>query len=99
VAPCPNRETALVVAAVLCSTWTRVLVRVTADEARGGYRRYNARITGAVPIPHHGPARDHLIELSRTAHHSHVSQSDLDGAVADALGLPPDTRATLAGLA
>jgi hypothetical protein len=99
IAPCPNQETALVAAAVLCSTWTRVLVAVTADEARGGYRRYNARITGAIPIPHAGPARDRLVELSRTAHYTHVSQSDLDGTVADALGLPPATRALLADLA
>jgi hypothetical protein len=100
VAPCPDRETALVVAAVLGSTWSRALVRATADEARGGYRRYNARITGPLPIPEPGPARDRAAELSRAAHHSDdVAQTDLDRAVADALGLPAAVRDALRSLA
>jgi len=100
VASCPDRDTALVVAAVLNTTWARELLRATADEARGGYRRHNARATEAVPIPPGGAPRDRVIELSRAAHHAdHVPDSDLDGAVADALGLSADVRATLADLA
>jgi hypothetical protein len=100
VAPCPDRETALVVAAVLNTTWARELLRATADEARGGYRRHNARATEVVPIPSSGAARDRVIEVSRAAHHAgHVPDSDLDGAVADALGLLADVRAALADLA
>jgi hypothetical protein len=100
VAACPDRETALLVAAVLNSTWTRVLIRATADEAQNGYRRHNARITGVIPLPATGEARDRVVALSRAAHRTgHVSQPDLDRAIADALGLPADVRAALAGLA
>jgi hypothetical protein len=100
VAACPDRDTALVVAATLNTTWTRALLCATADEARGGYRRYNARATGPVPLPPPGSARDRVAALSRAAHRTgHVSQSDLDGAVAQALGLAADVRAALADLA
>jgi hypothetical protein len=100
VASCADRDTALVVAAVLNSAWIRELLRTTADEARGGYRRYNARVTATVPIPAPGGARDRVAELSRLAHHGdHVSHDDLDTAVADALGLPADVRAALIQLA
>jgi hypothetical protein len=100
VAACPDRDTALTVAATLDTTWTQALLWATADEARGGYRRYNARVTGGVPIPVPSPERDRVVALSREAHLTgHVSQPDLDRAVADALGLPADVRATLAHLA
>jgi hypothetical protein len=100
VTACPDREAALLVAAVLNSTWAGVLLAATADEAQNGYRRLNARATSAVPIPSAGPARDRVVALSRAAHRDgHVSQPDLDGAVADALELSPDVRTVLAELA
>jgi hypothetical protein len=100
VAACPDRDTALLVAAVLNSTWARVLLAATADEAQNGYRRLNARVMSAVPIPPAGAARDRVVALSRAAHHhGRVFQPDLDGAVADALDLAADVRTALARLA
>ncbi len=55
VAAVPDRETALVMAAVLNSTWSYAVAVVMADEARGGYRRLNARVAGSIPLP--GPGR------------------------------------------
>lgn len=95
-----DRETVLAVAAMLNTTWARVLLGTAADEARGGYRRYNARITATLPLPAAGEPRAALAAVSRRAHHhGDVSQHELDGAAADALGLPAAVRATLRALA
>jgi hypothetical protein len=100
VSAAPDEPTALALAATLNSTWIRVLLRLRADEARGGYRRHNARAMGAVPVPPDGEHRQRLVELSRDAHYSHdISQQDLDRAVAQALGLDAATCADLADLA
>jgi hypothetical protein len=96
----PDAETALVIAAVLNSTWTHALVLSTADEARGGYRRINARVVAAVPIPPAGERRVALARLSADRHkRGSVNDEDLDDAVAEALALPPATRTTLRALA
>jgi len=96
----PDQETALAVSATFNSAWVRVLLRVVADEARGGYRRHNARAMATVPVPPPGPARAALAALSLRAHlHHDVSQPDLDRAVASALGLPEPVRAELRALA
>jgi hypothetical protein len=95
-----DRQTALVAAAMLNTTWARVLLRAGADEARGGYRRYNARATAPLPLPALGPGRMALAALSRRAHrHGDVTQNDLDLTAADALDLPSSVRATLRALA
>jgi len=85
----PDREGALAAAAVLNSTWAEAYVRAHADEARGGYRRINARVTGAIPVPDAGSSRTALCDLSLLAHQSprHVTRQDLDAAVARALSL------------
>ncbi len=96
----PDREMALALAATLNSTWVRVLLRTVADEARGGYRRHNARAMATVPVPSPGPARAGLAALSARAHlHHDISQNDLDRAVAEALGLSEPVRAELRALA
>jgi hypothetical protein len=100
VSAAPDDETALAIAATINSAWVRVLVHAVADEARGGYRRFNARAVGCVPVPAAGAARRHLAHLSRAAHTSHdVDACEIDEAVADALGLSRDVRATLRALA
>lgn len=38
-------------AALLNSRWCTALARLTADPARGGFRRFNARVVGALPFP------------------------------------------------
>jgi hypothetical protein len=95
-----DEESALAIAATLNSVWVRVLVHAVADEARGGYRRFNARAVGRAPVPAPGPARRHLAALSRSAHTTHdIDAGEIDAAVADALGLSGEVRATLRALA
>jgi hypothetical protein len=95
-----DREAVLAIAGMLNTTWARALLRAGADEARGGYRRYNARTTAALPIPAPGPGRAALAAASRRAHHHHdVTQHELDGVAADALDLPAAVRPTLRALA
>jgi hypothetical protein len=85
----PDAETALVITAVLNSTWTHALVASTADEARGGYRRINARVVAAVPVPPAGERRAALAHLCSVKHNQiPVNDEDLDEAVAEALALP-----------
>jgi len=99
VAPTPDDQTALVLAAVLNSTWAAAFISATADEARGQYRRINARAVSRIPVPPAGATRVTLAELSRRAHREDVDREDVDAAVADALGLSPATRRALRSLA
>jgi adenine-specific DNA-methyltransferase len=100
VAAAPDRECALAIAATLNSTWSRVQCIVTADEARGGYRRINARVASDVPVPQPRAQRKALADFSLYAHtHTNVSINDLDEAVAEALGLSARTRKVLLSLA
>ncbi len=100
VAAAPDRECALAITATLNSTWSRVHTILSADEARGGYRRINARVASDIPMPYPGAHRKALAELSLHAHkHSNVSTEDLDEAVANALGLSARTRKLLRSLA
>jgi hypothetical protein len=99
VASFPDRMTALAASAVLNSCWAAALIRVTADEARGGYRRCNARAIGTVPLPRSSSALRSLAELAREAHHaSSLAHADLDASVAEALGLPGPVQAQLRAL-
>lgn len=100
VAPAPDRDTALATVGVMNSTWAAALVAVTADEARGGYRRINARVAGEIPVPHQSPHLDRLVALSRSAHSTgSCDQEALDTAVADALSLSTAAREALRSLA
>ncbi|MBI4502773.1 MAG: N-6 DNA methylase [Gemmatimonadetes bacterium] len=95
-----DRDTALAIAAVFNSVWCAALARVTADEARGGYRRINVRVAAAFPVPPFGPGTLRLASLSASAHErTDVSADDLDEAVADAFDLPAAVRQTLRSLA
>jgi len=95
-----DRDAALALAATINSLWIRVLIRTLGDEARGGYRRWNARVMGLVPVPVAGPARTRLAALSLTAHTSDdIDADEIDTAVADALGLSSATRAALRAVA
>ena len=100
VAAAHNLEQALVIAAVMNSTWTAALVTVSADEARGGYRRINAGVAAQTPIPPPGRRFDALAALSLDAHRHHaIQQSSLDDAVADALGLTSSVQDRLRSMA
>lgn len=83
----PDRITALAITAVFNSTWAHAVALATADEARGGYRRINARVAGRLPVPADA-ARPSLAALSAAAHQDqHADQDQLDDAVAEAFGL------------
>jgi hypothetical protein len=91
-----DRTTALAAAAVLNSTWAEALIRATADEARGGYRRCNARVVGSIPLPTGTGAVRRLADLAHHAHHeSRWSHADLDTSVAEALKLSGPVQAQL----
>jgi hypothetical protein len=99
VAAFPDRASALAATAVLNSTWASAYVRVTADEARGGYRRCNARVIGRIPLPPPGRVQA-LAHLGHHAHHqSDVGTDQIDAAVAEALGLSERVQAALRSLA
>jgi hypothetical protein len=100
VCPLPDRVMALVVAAVLNSTWAAALLTAITDEARGGYRRLTAQAVARTPIPTSPDARATLSQVSAEVHHhGFASQPDLDRAVAEALELPSRTTAALRKLA
>lgn len=46
-----SAEDAHALAALLNTPWCTALARLAADAARGGYRRFNARVVGALPLP------------------------------------------------
>jgi hypothetical protein len=95
-----DRETALLIAGVFNSVWCDALASVTADEARGGYRRINLRVASGLPIPPSCPATESIIALSARAHeHTDFKAADLDDAVASAFDLPADSRRILRALA
>ncbi len=99
VACAPNNETAFVLTAVMNSTWTTALLTLCGDEARGGYRRMNARVANDVPIPPVNQTWPTLVTMSRSAHHDkNFNQTELDEAVADCFGLSESTRRALAGV-
>ena len=86
------------IAALLNSTWARALAVGLGDEARGGYRRFNARLTGSLPVPG-GDALEKLIELGYEAQKKQTPRSELDTIVAEALQLSARTKSNLRRLA
>jgi hypothetical protein len=47
---------AAALAALFNSCWLTALARLVADPARGGFRRFNARVVRGLPVPVHGSA-------------------------------------------
>ena len=95
----PSAQDAHVVTAVLNSTWVIPYVRSASDEARGGYRRLNARVMDRIPIPADAARRTSAISLSKRAHAQHVEQNELDEVVAEALDISAATQARLRTMA
>lgn len=86
-------DDALALAALLNSRWLGALAAVGADPARGGYRRFNARVVGALPAPPPGSAVwARLAECGRTL-------TTDDDCVADAFELDAAERRALGRLA
>ena len=100
VSSAPSSTAALAICAVMNSSFTCALVAATADEARGGYRRFNARVASEVPVPSNEDASQALAHLViRYQQFEDFDQADLDAAVAEALGLGSTTRDNLQRLA
>ncbi len=88
-----SADDAHALAALLNTTWYSCLARLTADPARGGFRRCNARVVAALPLP----ALDDLTwGRLATAGRAHQVPDDL---VADLLTLDARDRRVLAPLA
>jgi hypothetical protein len=80
---------AVALAALLNSRWLTALARLVADPARGGFRRFNARVVRDLPIPAAGaPAWAALAALGRR-------HEPADDAVADAFELDQADRRAL----
>jgi hypothetical protein len=90
-----TEDEALGLAAWLNCSWLRAAAAHGADEARGGYRRFGARVVGALPLP---PAAVHdrdLVAIARRGAERRV-QEELDARAADLLGLSAAHRRALA---
>jgi hypothetical protein len=81
---------AAALAALLNSRWMTAIARLGADPARGGFRRFNARVVRALPAPPAGSAA--WPTLARLGH-NHESADDI---VADTLELDSADRRALA---
>jgi hypothetical protein len=80
-------------AAWLNTRWLTALARLDADPARGGYRRFNARVVGGLPVP---DAQAPVWALLTPPDHDHRADDDL---VATALELDAHDRRALEPLA
>lgn len=81
---------AAALAALFNSCWLTALARLVADPARGGFRRFNARVVGGLPVP---PRESPLwAELTRRGERCEPA----DDLIADALELDAADRRALA---
>ncbi len=86
-------EDAHALAALFNSRWLTALARLRADPARGGFRRFNARVVSELPVPPaDAPAWRELATLGRRG----VSD---DNAVAELYHLDASDRRALAAIA
>jgi hypothetical protein len=84
-------------AALLNTRWCTALGRLAADPARGGFRRFNARVVGRLPLPHASPVQwAALAELGRRREAADTLVGELYGLDAREqralLRLAPDPR-------
>jgi hypothetical protein len=92
---CREPQAALALTAWLNSTWIRATARVTADQASGGYARFNARAVGAVPLPAGVLDDPRLATLATRGVAGEDVQEELDAVAADWLALSPPDRLVL----
>ena len=85
-----DRADAAALAALLNSCWLTALARLVADPARGGFRRFNARVVRGLPIPPRDAAT--WAELTRRGERCEPA----DDLVADAFQLDGTDRRALA---
>lgn len=82
-------------AAWLNCTWIRVIARLGAVPAAGGFARFNAGIVGQLPLPPSVLTDPDLATLARAGRRGEVIQPDLDEITARHLGLSADSRREL----
>ena len=83
---------AAALAAWFNSRWLTALARLVADPARGGFRRFNARVVRELPVPRPAAASTCWAELARRGRRCEPA----DDIVADALELDETDRRALA---
>jgi hypothetical protein len=84
-----NPDEACALAALFNSRWYSALASLRADPARGGFRRFNARVVRILPLP---PAGSSIwLRLAEWGRRQEVD----DEAVADCLGLDARDRKAL----
>jgi hypothetical protein len=97
--PVATGALALRLTAWLNSTWMRAVAALTADAAAGGFRRFNARVVGSLPLPVTVVDDDALESLANAARGGRLLQRDLDDACARHLDLTPEDRDAMAAVA
>jgi len=80
---------ARVIAALLNSTWLRALAAIRAPLAASGFRRFNARVIEALPLPP-GAFQDPALALAAGAAFSEKALAAVDARTAILLGLSPE---------
>lgn len=97
--PVSDASQALRLAAWLNSTWIRVLAAMVADPAANGFRRFNARVVGGLPLPDPVLHDPDLLQLAESARCGRLDQGALDERCARLLNLDANTCCCLAELA
>ena len=82
-------DDAYALAALFNSRWLTALARLSADPARGGFRRFNARVVRGLPLPTANPAAWRAL-----AEQGRANASD-DDAIADMYQLEAADRRAL----
>jgi hypothetical protein len=98
VCPVPDAATAHRLSAWLNCTWIRAVAALTSDPASGGFRRFNARVVGEVPLPE-GVLSDRTLQsLAQSGRAGTLSQESLDDHCNRYLGLAATDRDALTGV-
>jgi hypothetical protein len=98
VAAVPSALQADALAAWMNSTWIRVLARLAAVPASGGFARFNARVVGQLPLPPSIMSDPGLAELGRKEQPDPLVSPALDKLVARHLELSTSAQRTLSAL-
>ncbi len=93
-----DATTALVLAALLNSTWMRALAQVQAPLAASGFRRFNARVVESLPIPA-GALEDGVLGRLAASEKGAGTSAAIDRRVAQLLDLTHEEQEALGGTA
>jgi hypothetical protein len=91
----PDGDTAILMAALLNSTWLRALACIRAPMAASGFRRFNAAVIEALPLPPEALDDTRLRQVASTDRSAYDIQA-LDQRLARLLGLTREEQDALA---